>query len=225
VPGQSPQALADLRGACYGSPALTYSAGQALRWPWRFDWPVHDGFPLAGRSGALGQQRLGRGVHENRVLRPIFLNARQPCIRIHTGGRLGRGVRAGPARPECGVMSNYIEFETDTKGFTLLVEADEVEVDPPPGVEKAGILPRQRDGGAAVAVARVSFNEAIANVVRENVRAVTDAVGQLDVSPAEIELTFALKATGEAGNIAIAKVGGEASFQLRLLWRAKEAAT
>ncbi|MBV9922634.1 MAG: hypothetical protein JOY78_17530, partial [Pseudonocardia sp.] len=50
-------------------------------------------------------------------------------------------------------MASYIEFPTDIKDFTLLVETDEEEVEAPPGVEKAGILPRRRDGGAAVAVA------------------------------------------------------------------------
>jgi Trypsin-co-occurring domain 1 len=119
-------------------------------------------------------------------------------------------------------MSPYIEFPTDIEGYTLLIETDEEEVEPPPGVEKAGILSRKRDGGAAVAVAKVSFNDAVGKVVSENVRAITDAVSNLAVAPAEIELTFALKATGEAGNIAIAKVGAEASFQLRLLWKAKE---
>jgi NTP-dependent ternary system trypsin peptidase co-occuring protein len=39
------------------------------------------------------------------------------------------------------------------------------------------------------------------------------------VKPEEVELTFGLKATGEAGNIAVAKVGGEATFEIRLLWR------
>jgi len=33
-----------------------------------------------------------------------------------------------------------------------------------------------------------------------------------------VELSFGLKATGELGNIAIAKASGEANFTIRLLW-------
>jgi hypothetical protein len=109
----------------------------------------------------------------------------------------------------------FIEFPTGEEGLTILVEADEEEVDPPPGVEKAGILSRRRQ---TVAEASVTFNVAVQRVVEENVRALTDAVKKLAVPPNEVELTFGLKATGEFGNIAIAKVGGEATFEIRLLW-------
>jgi Trypsin-co-occurring domain 1 len=113
-------------------------------------------------------------------------------------------------------MSYYIEFPTENG--TILVEAEEVEVETLPGIEKAGLLSRKKDAGEAVAQARVSFDEAIKQVIGENVRALQEAVGNLAKAPDEVELTFGLKATGEAGNIAIGKLGGEANFQLRLLW-------
>ena len=116
-------------------------------------------------------------------------------------------------------MPHFIAFPTETEGVTVLVEADAVEVAPPTGVEKAGILPRKDKIGDAVAVAKVRFDVAVQRIIGENVRALTDAVARLAVKPEEVELTFGLKATGEAGNIAIAKVGGEATFEIRLLWR------
>ena len=116
-------------------------------------------------------------------------------------------------------MPHFIEFPTETEGITVLVEADATEVAPPPGVEKAGLFSRTDKVGDAVAVAKVRFDVAIQRIIGENVRALTDAVAKLAAKPDEVELTFGLKATGEAGNIAIAKIGAEATFEIRLLWR------
>lgn len=120
-------------------------------------------------------------------------------------------------------MPHFIEFPTETEGVTVLVEADATEVAPVSGVEKAGLLSRKKDGVASVAVAKVRLDVAVEQVITENVRALTAAVERLVVKPSEVEVTFGLKATGELGNIAIAKVGGEASFEVRLLWRRGEA--
>ena len=40
--------------------------------------------------------------------------------------------------------------------------------------------------------------------------------------PDEVEVTFGLKATGEVGNFAMAKVGTEASCTVTLTWKRKE---
>ena len=113
-------------------------------------------------------------------------------------------------------MAYYIEFATENG--PILVEAEEMEVQTPPGIEKAGLFGGRKDGGEAVAKAQESFETAIKRVIGENVRALQQAVGDLAKAPDQVELTFGLKATGEAGNIAIGKLGGEANFQLRLLW-------
>jgi hypothetical protein len=34
-----------------------------------------------------------------------------------------------------------------------------------------------------------------------------------------MEITFGLKATGEAGNLAVGKVAGESNYQVRMLWK------
>jgi hypothetical protein len=121
-------------------------------------------------------------------------------------------------------MAYYIEFPTDHDGVTVLVETDGDEVAPPAGIEKAGFLTKRKTAGDTVATARLSFDVALKRIVQENVRTLTEAIDKLANRPHEIELTFGLKATGEAGNIAIAKVGGEASFQLRLLWKPSDGA-
>ena len=40
--------------------------------------------------------------------------------------------------------------------------------------------------------------------------------------PDEVEVTFGLKAAGEAGNFAVAKVGAEASYTVTLKWKREE---
>ena len=117
-------------------------------------------------------------------------------------------------------MARYIEFPTDDGG-TILVEVEGEEVTPPAGVEKAGLLSRRPTGSVAEAAA--SFDDAVEQAVRRNVRAVSKAVEHLPSSPSEVELVFGLKATGEVGNIAIAKVGGEANLSIKLTWKTAEA--
>jgi glutamate mutase epsilon subunit len=113
-------------------------------------------------------------------------------------------------------MTRYLEFATGD-GESVLVEVDDDEIVPPPGIEKAGLVSKRV--GDTVATAAATFEEAIARAVRRNVEALDAAVLALPNAPTELELTFALKATGEVGNLAIAKVGGEANFTVRLAWK------
>lgn len=76
-----------------------------------------------------------------------------------------------------------------------------------------------RAAGEAVARAQTGFEEAVKSAVGRSVSALADAVGSLPLATTEVELAFALKATGEVGNLAIAKAGGEANFSVRLTWR------
>jgi hypothetical protein len=110
-------------------------------------------------------------------------------------------------------MSSYLEFETGD-GATILVEVDELPATDSPGVAKAPWR-----GEAAVDSARRSFTDAMESTINTVATAAHEAIERLARSPSEVELTFALKATGEVGNFAIAKIGGEANFGIRLIWR------
>ena len=112
-------------------------------------------------------------------------------------------------------MARYIEFTTN-EGESLLIEVDEQEISPPQGVTKAGLFDRP---GTDVVAAATRFDDAVRAIVGQNVDSFTRAVTQLKKPPDEVELLFALKATGEVGNFAIAKVGGEANFTIRLSWK------
>ncbi len=116
-------------------------------------------------------------------------------------------------------MAHYIEFPTGEGDTTILIEIDDVEAVTPAGVEKAGLLSRKKNAGEVVERAALRFDEAVKKVIGENVRALNEAVGKLAKAPDEFELTFGLKATGEAGNIAVGKVGGDVNFEVRMLWR------
>jgi hypothetical protein len=112
-------------------------------------------------------------------------------------------------------MAGYIEFET-AQGQPLFIEVEEHLIGAVPGIEKAGLLHGGRD---VVGSARANFDDAVRTIVGQSVDSFTRAIEALARKPEEVELTFALKATGEIGNFAIAKVGGEANFTIRLSWK------
>jgi Trypsin-co-occurring domain 1 len=111
-------------------------------------------------------------------------------------------------------MANYIQYTT-SDGSTVLVEVESEEVSPPDGMVKAGVADTVQK---TVAQAQATFEGALDRVVRQNAQALIQSVRNLAEPPNEMEVTFGLKATGEVGNIAIARGGGEANFTIRLLW-------
>ncbi|MFI1970587.1 CU044_2847 family protein [Streptomyces cinnamoneus] len=111
-------------------------------------------------------------------------------------------------------MAGYLRFETPD-GVTVLVESDD-DLDEPGAVQKAGLKDRLRDG---TALAHETFDKAVAQVLRVNAQAFVHAVRELGDPPHEAEISFGLKATGEAGNFVITKVAGEMNYGVRLVWR------
>ena len=107
-------------------------------------------------------------------------------------------------------MATYIEYELED-GTTVLVETSE----PQGGVVKAA---RDADGNL-IKRASQKFEAALAGVkpwaasLRQQLN---------DLLADEIEVTFGLKAIGEAGNFAVGKVGGEANYEVTLKWSNKE---
>jgi hypothetical protein len=110
-------------------------------------------------------------------------------------------------------MANYLAFGTTEDPLLLEVAVDEV--NPPPGVAKAGLGDQVQK---SVAKARESFEDALSALVRVNVGSFLAAVNGLPERPHEVEITFAVKGTGELGNLAVGKLGGEANYSVRLAW-------
>jgi hypothetical protein len=59
-------------------------------------------------------------------------------------------------------------------------------------------------------------------VLRVNGSAFYDAISALSPAPAEAEVSFGIKLTGEIGNVAITKVSSEGNYSVKLVWKLDE---
>jgi hypothetical protein len=64
-----------------------------------------------------------------------------------------------------------------------------------------------------------SLEDTIMKTLQQNAKAFIQAIVALPNPPAEAEISFGIKGTAEAGYSAIAKVNGEGSYSVRLLWK------
>lgn len=115
-------------------------------------------------------------------------------------------------------MTKYIQFEAgDEAGGVILVEVDDEEVpSSEEGVVKVGIRDVLHN---TVAVAQNTFSAAIKNAIHHNVQGLIEAIHSLPEPPTEVEINFGLKITGEAGNVAVGKAGGEVNYAVKLSWK------
>jgi hypothetical protein len=115
-------------------------------------------------------------------------------------------------------MSTYLQFTS--AGGELLVEVDALEVHPSSGEQTAGLRGWVSDQASdVVAVAQRGFEDAVRQAVRMNVPAFLAAAEALESPPAELQITFGLKGTGEVGNLAVGKVAGECNYQVTMVWK------
>jgi len=106
-------------------------------------------------------------------------------------------------------MTRYIKYPTADGGIMLV----EVEDTTDAMLSKGGTIRANRPGEViqdAVEEVQTRFEDAM-NVVRRNAQTIIGKVKGLSDPPDELEVTFGLKATGELGNFAAAKVGAEAN--------------
>lgn len=120
------------------------------------------------------------------------------------------------AKERTDLMPAYIAFANPDGTRTLVeVEAEEAAVAPGAPV-RAGLADKVSD---AVRVAASSLQDALAAAIRINAQALHKGVQEISPPPTEVEITFSLKATGELGNVAIGKTGGEANYSVKLAWK------
>lgn len=113
-------------------------------------------------------------------------------------------------------MTKYIQFGDEEDG-AILVEVDEKEIpSSEEGVVKVGIKDVLHN---TVAVANNTFYTAIKQAIHYNVTGFMDAIDSLPEPPSEVEINFGLKITGEAGNVAVGKAGGEINYTVKLSWK------
>ena len=107
-------------------------------------------------------------------------------------------------------MATYIEYELED-GTTVLIESSEPE---------SGVVRASRDKeGNVIKKAGQKFEAALAGIKpwAAALRRQLD-----DLLADEIEVTFGVKAVGEAGNFAVGKVGAEANYEVTLKWSNKK---
>ena len=107
-------------------------------------------------------------------------------------------------------MATYIEYELED-GTTVLIESSEPE---------SGVVRASRDKeGNVIKKAGQKFEAALAGI-----KPWADALRRQldDLLADEIEVTFGVKAVGEAGNFAVGKVGAEANYEVTLKWSNKK---
>lgn len=114
-------------------------------------------------------------------------------------------------------MTQYIQF-TDQDGSTLLIETDETEVFSEEGIVKAGL---NEMSGKVITSAQTLLEKALGDAISTNARALLQAVRNLSTQnqPESMEVSFALKATGEVGNVAVVKGSAEANYTVKLTWK------
>jgi hypothetical protein len=107
-------------------------------------------------------------------------------------------------------MSRYVKFELPD-GSTVIMESDERETD----IVKAG-------GGEVLKEASERFEQATDNARKAALVILEKLRSGLADKPDEVEITFGLKASGELGNLVVAKAGVEASYSVTLKWKKAE---
>ncbi len=115
-------------------------------------------------------------------------------------------------------MADYLRFSSGEG--EILVEVEQQDLSSTTGEQNAGLGRWARNqAGEVVAVAKSAFDEAVRRAIRMNVPAFLAAADSLEKPPSEMEITFALKATGEVGNLAVGKLAGECNYQVKMVWK------
>ena len=102
-------------------------------------------------------------------------------------------------------MATYIEYELED-GSTILIESIE---------EEGGLVQVSAIDGISIRKAREKFEKSLA-AIKPWAAALRQQLHDLKAD--EVEVTFGLKAIGEAGNFAVGKVGAEANYEVTLKW-------
>jgi len=108
-------------------------------------------------------------------------------------------------------MERYVEF-TLADGTTIYIESND---------STNGVVKASRGADGAIERAHQTFDEAAENA-RKAALIILEKMRGLHESPEKVEITFGLKASGELGSLVVAKAGIEASYSIKLTWKAVE---
>jgi hypothetical protein len=109
-------------------------------------------------------------------------------------------------------MASYVKFELDD-GTVVYVES----TDTPKG--SSGLIPGTRDHTEQAAVA---FDQSVTAIRKMAVSLMQNIRTGFDDQPDEVGVNFGIKASGELGNLVVARGGMEANYNVSLRWRTKD---
>jgi hypothetical protein len=111
-------------------------------------------------------------------------------------------------------MSKYIEFPIEGGG-SILIESPDDQPKSTSGFSR-------EDAPKEVADKAVQSLDQSFESVRQSAELLVSKLRGLSNPPDELEINFALKASGELGNLAIGKTGADANYTITLRWRKEE---
>lgn len=109
-------------------------------------------------------------------------------------------------------MSKYVEFPLESGGSILIEAADDKRA------TSGGFVKGGSDPERSTEATKASFDSAM-DQVRASANLVVSKLRDLSQPPDEMEVTFGLKASVEAGALFVAKGGNEANFNITLRWQ------
>lgn len=112
-------------------------------------------------------------------------------------------------------MASYLKFELED-GTVVYVET----ADSPKGT--SGLIPGSRGAEQAADQAAVSFEKSVGAVQKMAAALLKQFRSGFTDQPEEVSINFGLKASGELGNLIVARGGIEANYNVSIRWRKEE---
>lgn len=111
-------------------------------------------------------------------------------------------------------MPKYVEFPLEDGGTILIESADDKK-------SGTGFVRGAANEDSVTDKAAHSFDQAVDNI-RKSANTLVSKLRGLSEPPDEMEINFSLKASGEVGNLFVARGGAEASYNVSLRWRRED---
>ncbi len=108
-------------------------------------------------------------------------------------------------------MASFVKFKLDD-GTIVYVEATDI----PKG--SSGLIPGSREHAEQAAI---SFDQSVTTIRKMAVTLMENLRSGFEEEPDELGVSFGIKASGELGDLVVARGGMEANYNVSLRWRNK----
>jgi hypothetical protein len=111
-------------------------------------------------------------------------------------------------------VSKYVEFPLESGGSIVIESADE------PGRSSTGFVRGDEQARQSPDAASQSLDASV-EAVRRSAELIVSKLRSLSAVPDDMVVSFALKASGDLGSLAVAKSGSDANFHVTLKWESE----